>query len=160
MAHKNRKTQKKRGSRTHGYGNTQKHRGAGSRGGHGMAGAKKHKWQHTSKYMPDHYGHKGFKRPEAVQSIVNTINVGDLDESIEKLVKNKMAVKEGKSYKVDLSALGFDKLLGSGPVQNKINVTVAECSAKAKEKITAAGGKIDTVSGEVEVGSGVSEAAD
>lgn len=160
MAHKDRKTQKKRGSRTHGYGNTQKHRGAGSRGGHGMAGSKKHMWQHVSKFMPDHFGHRGFKRPEIVTCHDKTINLGDLDSSVEKLVKNKLAVKSGNSYAVDLSALGFDKLLGSGTVRNKLNVKVGKCSSKAKEKIEAAGGKLEIVSGEVEGGSRVSETGD
>ena len=154
MAHKDRKTQRKRGSRTHGYGNTQKHRGAGSRGGHGMAGAKKHKWQHTSKFMPDHFGHRGFKRPVDIVHCDKTINLGDLDSSVDKLVKNKMATKTGSAYSVDLGALGFDKLLGSGTVRNKLNVKVGKFSGKAKEKIEAAGGKIEL---EVEGGSGVSE---
>jgi len=160
MAHKDRKTQRKRGSRTHGYGNTQKHRGAGSRGGHGMAGSKKHKWQHVSKFMPDHFGHKGFKRPQGSIVVDKTINVGILDASIEKLVKNKMATKDAKGYTVDLSALGFDKLLGSGSVKNKLNVTVAKSSGKAKEKIESAGGKLESDSSEVEGGSGVSKASD
>lgn len=161
MAHKDRKTQKKRGSRTHGYGNTQKHRGAGSRGGHGMAGSKKHKWQHVSKFMPGYFGHRGFKRPREIVCREKTINVRDLDEGIEKLVKNKMAVKSGGSYNVDLTALGFDKLLGSGDVKSKLNVKVCKCSSKAKEKIEAAGGSIEAAeAGEVEGESGVSKTAD
>jgi len=161
MAHKDRKTQKKRGSRNHGYGNTQKHRGAGSRGGHGMAGSKKHKWQHVSKYMPDHFGHKGFKRPQEIVHTDKCINLGELSESLEKLVKNKMAEKSGGSYKVDLSALGFDKLLGSGSVKHKLHVKVNKCSSKAKEKIEASGGKVEAdIAGEVEGEAGVSETAD
>ena len=161
MAHKDRKTQRKRGSRTHGYGNTQKHRGAGSRGGRGMAGSKKHKWQHVSKFMPGYFGHRGFSRPQEVVHIDKTLNVGVLDAGIEKMVANKLASKSAGSYSVNLSDLGFDKLLGAGPVKNKLNVTVEKCSAKAAEKIVAAGGKVETTkSSEAEGGSGVSKAAD
>ena len=43
---------------------------------------------------------------------------------------------------VNLTDAGIDKLLGSGNVDIAIDVTVAEASAKAKEKIEAAGGSV------------------
>src|SRR6266571_3554388 len=49
------RTRKLRGSRTHGRG--KKHgRGAGGRGGTGMAGLHKHKFKWMIKYDPEHFG--------------------------------------------------------------------------------------------------------
>ena len=48
------KTAKLRGSRTHGYGSSKKHRGGGSRGGRGMAGTKRQKKTWMLKHCPDH----------------------------------------------------------------------------------------------------------
>ena len=50
------------------------------------------------------------------------------------------AKKEGDAYSVDLTEAGIDKLLGTGNIEVAGNVTVAEASAKAREKVAAAGG--------------------
>ncbi|MBM3308818.1 MAG: 50S ribosomal protein L15 [Candidatus Altiarchaeales archaeon] len=142
MSHGNRKVRKMRGSRTHGYGNTQKHRGAGSRGGRGMAGSKKHKWAYVSKYMPEHFGRSGFKRPQCQVKEKKIANIGDLNLNASKLLKEGFLKKEKDAYVVNLTEKGFDKLLGAGKVSNKFIITVKECSGKAKEKIEAAGGKL------------------
>jgi len=143
MAHQDRKTRKMRGSRMHGYGNTQKHRGAGSRGGHGMAGSKKHKWTHVSKYMPDYFGKKGFKKHGKITSD-RTINAGQLSAGIKKYVADGKASHSNGTYAVDLDFLGYTKLLGTGKVEVKLKVKVKKCSANAKEKIEAAGGSVET----------------
>ncbi|MFH1126319.1 MAG: uL15 family ribosomal protein [Candidatus Altiarchaeota archaeon] len=158
MAHKDRKTRKMRGTRTHGYGNTQKHRGAGSRGGRGMAGSKKHKWMYVSKYMPGYFGRSGFKRPQSQIKEVDTINVGDLDDNVEKLLKNGFLKKEKDMYNVNLSEKGFGKLLGAGRVSKKFVITVDRCSEKARQKIEAAGGKV--IASEIEERSQQPEAAE
>ena len=41
-------------------------RGAGKHGGTGNAGLHKHKVMHMLKYMPDHFGRHGFKRPPEI----------------------------------------------------------------------------------------------
>ncbi len=142
MSHIDRKTQKKRGSRTHGYGNTQKHRGAGSRGGRGLGGGKKQKWMWVSKFMPDHFGGKGFKRPPEMIASPNTINVGDLEAKLSSWVSEGVAEKKSKRYYIDLSKAGFQKLLGSGRISSPIDVAVARCSEKAKNKLEEAGGSV------------------
>ncbi|MDO5862613.1 MAG: uL15m family ribosomal protein [Thermoplasmata archaeon] len=43
---------------------------------------------------------------------------------------------------MNLSDAGIDKLLGSGSIAIAVNVTVAEASEKAREKISAAGGSV------------------
>lgn len=141
MAHKDRKTHKMRGSRAHGYGCTQKHRGAGSRGGRGMAGSKKHKWMHVSKYLPDYFGKKGFKRHTGAVDD-KTINISDINSHLDNWLKEGKAKKEAKGYAINLEELGYDKLLGTGKVDNALNITVRKCSKKAQQKIEAVGGKV------------------
>lgn len=142
MAHKDRKTRKMRGSRMCGYGNTQKHRGAGSRGGRGMAGSKKHKWMGVSKNMPGYFGGHGFKRPQSRKT--NTVNVGYINEHIDGWVDAGAAKKEKDGYSINLGGLGISKLLGAGNITKKVSVTVKECSAGAQKKIEEAGGRLTT----------------
>ena len=59
-------------------------RGAGKHGGHGNAGLHKHKVMYMLKYMPDHFGRHGFKRPQKMVSAKITLNVGDIDEKLER----------------------------------------------------------------------------
>ena len=140
MPHKKRKTRKKRGSRTHGYGQVGQHRGGGQRGGHGNAGLRKHKWTHTIKYAPERLRKHGFKPPKRKE--VCEINVGKLDEQIDSLLDNKQAKKTKEGIKIDLKGLGYDKLLGKGQVTHPLIVQVKSCSKSAAEKIEKAGGKI------------------
>jgi large subunit ribosomal protein L15 len=139
-----------RGSRMHGYGNTQKHRGAGSRGGHGMAGSKKQKWHYVSKYLPGYFGEKGFKRHHGHLPAEVTINVGQLSANIEKFVADGAATGSKGTYTIDLTTVGYTKLLGTGKVENKLKITVATCSQSAKKKIEAAGGSVETTEKETE----------
>jgi len=70
------------------------------------------------------------------------LNAGDLDEIVEKLAELGIVEKEGEVFKVDLTELGYSKLLGSGRVTKKIEARVFEATPKAIEKIEAAGGKV------------------
>jgi large subunit ribosomal protein L15 len=105
-------------------------RGAGLRGGRGNAGLHKHKFMHMLKYMPDHFGVHGFKRPQSVIKRNKTINIGELEEKF-----------PGKNN-IDLEKEGFDKLLGSGVVNSKLKIKVNTASEKAIEKIKEKGGEI------------------
>ena len=122
------RTKKFRGYRTHGRGK-KSGRGAGIIGGHGKAGYGK-------------TGKIGFKRPQCMVEANRTINVGELSEQIERFVSMGFAKKEGDAYSVDLTEAGIDKLLGTGNIEVAVNVTVAEASEKAREKVAAAGGSI------------------
>jgi large subunit ribosomal protein L15 len=143
MAHGDRKIQNKRGTRNCGWGNTQKHRGAGSRGGRGMAGSNKHKWTYISKFCPGYFGRRGFKIPEKMQHDDVTINVGNIDRIVEKMVADGKAQAKGGKYQIDLTALGFDKLLGGGKVSRALEIKVGKSSPSAIEKVKGAGGKVD-----------------
>lgn len=123
------KTKKYRGSRTHGRGK-KAGRGAGLKGGRGNAGLHKHKYIHMIKYMPDHFGRRGFKRPQKLIKEEKTINVGLLEE------------KFPDAKEVDLEKEGFDKLLGSGVMNKPFIVKVPKASKKAIEKIESKGGKV------------------
>lgn len=135
------RTKKFRGYRTHGRGK-KSGRGAGIIGGHGQAGLGKTGKIGMLKYDRDHYGRHGFKRPQCMVQANRTINVGELSEQIERFVSMGFAKKEGETYTVDLSQAGIDKLLGNGSIDIAVNVTVAEASEKAREKISGAGGSI------------------
>jgi len=135
------RTKKFRGSRTHGRGK-KAGRGAGLRGGRGNAGLHKHKYMFVLKFDPDHFGRHGFKRPQEVVSAKITMNVGDVDENISKLLSDGYAQKKGDRTVVDLTKVGVDKLLGFGRVSGKYEVVVAESSEKAKQKVEGAGGAI------------------
>jgi large subunit ribosomal protein L15 len=135
------RTSKFRGSRTHGRGK-KAGRGAGLHGGRGNAGLHKHKYITLVKFMPDHFGHRGFKRPQSVVGQNTTINLSELEISIETLKKDGFAeVKSGKTV-VDLRKAGIDKLLGSGRITIPVEVIVDSASARAKEKLAEAGGKL------------------
>ena len=123
------KTKKFRGSMTHGKGK-KGGRGAGLRGGRGNAGLIKHKYMHMIKYMPDHFGKHGFKRPQGIIKRDKTINVGELEEKF-----------PGKKD-IDLNKEGFDKLLGSGNLKSKLKIKVNSASEKAIEKIKEKGGEV------------------
>jgi len=114
---------------THGRGK-KAGRGAGLKGGRGNAGLLKHRFMYMKKNMPDHFGKKGFKRPQATKKEVKTINVGELEE----LFPNAKTI--------DLTKEGFDKLLGSGEINSKLKVKVNNASERAIKKIEEKNGEI------------------
>ncbi|MGQ9551338.1 MAG: uL15 family ribosomal protein [Candidatus Bathycorpusculaceae bacterium] len=139
MPHKLRETRKKRGSRTHGYGRVGQHRDGGSKPNR-KSGRKKHKWSYVIRYEPDYFGKKGFTSPRSLRQKANVINVGQLEEIAEQFSVEK---EKGKFF-IDLSSLGYTKLLGTGRITKPLIVNVASCSKSAAEKIKEAGGQILT----------------
>jgi len=126
------RSQKHRGRcRTNGRGH-KAGRGAGKRGGRGNAGMNKHRVMTRIKYMPNHWGMHGFNRDPSLRNVSVTVNVGQLEQ-----------MAEGADS-IDLTELGIDKVLGSGRISSSLTVTVESASAKAVEKIEAAGGTVDS----------------
>jgi large subunit ribosomal protein L15 len=119
---------RRRGERSY-HGSHKKWRGGGSRGGRGQSGMHKHKWSYTVKYEPEHFGKTGFKIPQAIKEEVRVINIGDLDRLV-----------QGKE-KINLSEVGYDKLLGSGKIDKPIVVEARYFSKSAIKKLEATGGK-------------------
>ena len=118
------KTKKLRGHKTLGHGGMKRGRGKGEKGGTGYAGAGKHK----AASLKRRWGKHGFKRHVPLQS-KKTINIRDLNTF------------EGD---VNLTELGYAKLLGSGHLHKPMKVTVKKATSKAIEKIKTAGGEIIT----------------
>lgn len=134
------RTRKLRGSRTHGRG--KKHgRGAGGRGGTGMAGLHKHKFKWMIKYAPDHFGRHGFTR-HAQRHESPVINLEDLERRIPDFESKGHAKSDKSRIEVDLTAAGIDKLLGGGRVRRALRITVARATEAAIAKVSAAGGEV------------------
>jgi len=134
---KRKKVTKQRAHTTHGWGSMKKHRGAGNRGGRGMAGSGKRADQKKSmilkKFGNEYFGKKGFY---SLRKKTKALNIKDLENNI-----NELTTKENSMYLFDLKKKGYHKLLGLGEIKNKFKI-IGLCSAKAKEKIESAGGEI------------------
>ena len=130
----------KTGSRTRGRGH-KKGSGAGLRGGRGNAGCHK-----TKRIMYERvgrvWGAHGFKRPQTVVMANNAINLKVIEESAAEWVDQGNASKKGKTVSIDLKKMGYDKLLGTGVPSQAYKITIGAASAKAVEKVEAAGGEI------------------
>ncbi|MCG3225536.1 MAG: 50S ribosomal protein L15 [Candidatus Heimdallarchaeota archaeon] len=137
-----RKGRKHRGSRTHGWGIVRTHRKSGMRGGVGNAGPKSHHWILTVKGMRDPIGKHGFKRPYKRQKKDKTINISHVEAMLPSLINDGIAIKKGNSYQINLSELGYKKLLAQGEIGSPLNLIIDEASEKAVEKIKGAGGKV------------------
>lgn len=138
------KINKMRGRRAAGYGFSAGHRASGQRGGKGMAGSKKHHYIKVMQENPRYFGKWGFKRPQKVIDNLVAVNVGDIDEAVDRLVERGAATMTGKRYKIDVSKIGIDRILGSGKVTRKLNlVGVKAITPRAREKVTSIGGTID-----------------
>ncbi len=123
------RTNKFRGrSRYHGRGK-KAGRGAGLRGGRGNAGINKHRVMFRNKYMPGHWGMHGFNRHPSLRKVNISINVSEVCRLTE-------------DDDINLGAFGYDKLLGSGRMDKALNITVSAASARAIEKVEAAGGSV------------------
>jgi len=158
MAQKDRKIQKKRGTRGCGYGNAKKHRGAGSRGGRGNAGSGKHK-QIKGIMEGKTFGKSGFKRHPSLVKKANTLNLAKIERMFDSWVADGRIKKEGSDFVLDVTALGYDKVLGSGSLTRKIKIESPSFSASAKEKIEKAGGKaVGEAAGEAAGGTEAGEA--
>ncbi|MGQ4914925.1 MAG: uL15 family ribosomal protein [Candidatus Asgardarchaeia archaeon] len=142
MIHRRKKVRKMRGSRTHGYGRVSQHRKSGQRGGYGRAGGHKHFWTYIVKYAPDYFGKHGFHRPPELVKAPYTINVGVLDQIADKLVSEGKAKIVNGVIKINLEDIEIEKLLGSGRVTHKFDITVDYATPKAIQKIESAGGSI------------------
>jgi large subunit ribosomal protein L15 len=133
---------KQRGSRTMGYGRVGQHRKSGGRGGKGRAGGRKHFWIRTMKHEPERYRKVGFNPPSALGETPRTINADELrDLAVE--VYGIEAVDTGTGpIELNLTELGYDKLLGRGKIKIPLRLMIQAYSARALEKVEAADGEI------------------
>jgi len=138
------KRSKYRGSRTCGGGTHKNRRGAGNRGGRGRAGINAH---HFVKWYMEMgrpvFGKNGFFHNPSVT--VSVMDVGIIDQIIPSLLVQGIAKKEGDAVVLNVSDLGIEKVLGSGKVTKKLNISAAAFSDQAKAKIEKIGGKAQVV---------------
>ncbi|MBI2135060.1 uL15 family ribosomal protein [Candidatus Woesearchaeota archaeon] len=138
---KRKKSSRYRGSKTHGSGSMKKRRGAGNRGGRGMAGSgKRADSKKPSIWEERYFGKFGFKSKSTTD--IRPVNIEYLEANIEKLSRQNSITKEKDVYSVDLEKLGFNKLLGSGKVLNKYRIRVPYASKKAIDKVKGSGGEV------------------
>ncbi len=128
MPHKLRKIRKTRGSRTQGYGRIGQHRDSGSKGAR-KVGRHKHLWSLVVASEPHYFGKHGFTSPKSLHTKESTINLMRLDQL-------------AQGSEINLTGLGYTKLLGTGKITKPLPIHVASHSKSAAEKVTAAGGKI------------------
>jgi len=139
VATRRRKTRTLRGSRTHGWGRSGQHRGSGSQGGHGNAGWKRHRWSAVIRYGIE-IGEPGFRSINHHYS--KFINLGDLNQQLDKLAEAGYAKQSNGKVEVDLEQAGYTKLLGNGGVDKPLRVIVGQSSEGAAQKISQAGGEV------------------
>jgi len=125
-----------------GWGQVGQHRKHSQKGSR-KVGRHKHLWTYTIKYEPNYFGgKKGFTSPKSLKQKINIINVGELDELVNKLAETKQLEKrEGKTF-LDLEKLGYQKLLATGKVTKPVLIKVTTHSENAAKKIEEAGGQI------------------
>ena len=134
-----RKTRKYRGSRHCGWGQIGQHRASGHKGGLGQSGLHKHHFIRMLMTDPKHFGHDSTHPPHP-NLVRKWASVRDLDDIFAKFGK-----QEGGKKLIDLTELGYDKLLGGGQTENAYVVKVEKFSASAEEKIKQSGGEVQAV---------------
>lgn len=142
MINRRKKNVKFRGSKTHGYGSMKKHRGAGSRGGKGMAGTGKRGDVKKPSILKDkkYFGKYGFTTKR--RKFIISVNVNYLELSCNSLLNKGKFIKTDDFIKVDLTKLGVDKLIAKGKATKKYNVFCKFATPKAIKAIEEAGGKV------------------
>lgn len=163
MQTKRTKASRHRGSSSHGWGHKKKHRGAGHRGGVGLAGTgargdsqkaglmanakgilKKmaaRKGTSISKLIAGnkYFGKAGFKSIHKKKQ--NVLSLSYIEANYDKMVANGMIEKDV----FDSTVFGYDKVLGRGAFSRKIKIVCNEISDSAKARVEEAGGSVEVL---------------
>ncbi|PAV06650.1 uL15m family ribosomal protein [Methanosphaera cuniculi] len=145
MIRKTKKIRKQRGSRSVGGGCTKKRRGAGHRGGRGLAGGNKHLKTWMVINDPNHFGKYGFKRPQKTIQKFNPINLSTINDNVEKYLDAEIATKEDGQIVIDITELGYNKVLGKGSLSEAMTIKAPQFSKSAIAKIEDAGGVAEII---------------
>ena len=70
------------------------------------------------------------------------MNVGELDQVLDRLLAQSLTRKMDDGIHIDLNSLGVGKLLGAGKVENTLILKVATHSEAALQKVEAVKGRI------------------
>jgi len=140
------RVKKIRGTRTCGGGSHKKRRGKGSKGGSGNAGAYAHHFVRSLK-RGIRKGKRGVGFAHRSQSKTSDaiMNVGELSEKLDELIKAGKAEERGDAVFLDATQLGIRKILGRGELRGKpkLIVRVNAISGMARDKIEEAGGRVE-----------------
>jgi large subunit ribosomal protein L15 len=138
------KRSKYRGSRTCGGGTHKNRRGAGNRGGRGHAGINAHHFVKWYKELGGPvFGKDGFSNSSQIP--VTAMDVGIIDQIIPSLLAQGIAKNEGDAIVINTADMGINKVLGSGKVTKKLNISAEAFSESARIKIEKMGGKTQIV---------------
>jgi large subunit ribosomal protein L15 len=87
-----------------------------------------------------YFGKNGFHSPQSIHRKEKTLNLNKLDQLLQK-----------NQTEINLTDMGYTKLLGTGKINKALTITVPACSKTAAEKIQTAGGKVLMETEEAEV---------
>lgn len=138
------KRSKYRGSRTCGGGTHKNRRGAGNRGGRGRAGINAHHFVKWYKEMGGPvFGKNGFSN--STRTSVTVMDISSIEQIIPSLLAQGIAKNDGDAIAINTAELGINKVLGSGKVTKKLNISAQAFSESARVKIEKMGGKTQIV---------------
>lgn len=141
-ATRKRKNKKMRGTNSHGYGAKKKHRGAGSRGGRGMAGTGKRADVKKPSINPKTYfGKTGFTSKTPGERII-PITIATVIDKLYTWTKDGKVQEKNGMFQVNLTELGYNKLLAKGKVTKRLNINVSYATAGSIVRVKAAGGEV------------------
>lgn len=127
---------------TAGHGHKKKNRGAGNRGGRGKSGSGKRgdfKLMKLTNGGKRYIGKQGFT---SLKKEIKSINLSELQLSLNSLVKEGKILLSKDVYEIDLEKLGFQKLLSKGNVYYKMNIQTSLATPNSIKKIEEKGGKV------------------
>jgi large subunit ribosomal protein L15 len=137
---KRKKSTRYRGSQTHRRGHRKRTRGLGNKGGVGMSGSENQKKSLIMNlYGPEYFGgDRAIRRKVAPK--LKVINLNDLIERFDSLVKQGTAKQTKSGFEFNLP--GYKVLSGTG-LNAKISLKASAASKSAIEQVKAAGGSIE-----------------
>lgn len=137
VVRKQKRSRKQRGKSSHGWGFSKRHRGKGHKGssGHGKRGAHREGMFYSRGEEP--LGKHGMQfKPRVFKLPVKTVSLEMIDRNVQSWGK-----KEGNMFEIDLTKLGYTKVLSDGKINHKLKIICHKFSESAKKKIEGAGGQ-------------------
>jgi large subunit ribosomal protein L15 len=89
------------------------------------------------------FGKDGFSNSSTLS--VSVMDIGIIDQIVPSLLAQGIAKNEGDVIVINVAEIGIDKVLGSGKVTKKLNISAQAFSESAKIKIEKMGGKAQIV---------------
>ena len=94
--------------------------------------------------MEENFGKAGFRR-KTTKKTIKPINIDELERKLKRLLVGKKIIKEGDLFVINLSSIGYDKLLRRGNnISARLKITVDTASEKAIAKAKEKGAEVGT----------------